>query len=69
MILIEISYGELFDKISILQIKKKKIVNANDLKKVHYELFLLNNSLKESNVEYDIVAKLVNELQEVYPQL
>ena len=40
MINIEISYGELFDKISILEIKKTKLVNTNDIEKVIFELNL-----------------------------
>jgi hypothetical protein len=34
MINIKISYGELFDKISILEIKKTKLTNSDDIKNV-----------------------------------
>ena len=44
-ILINISVGELIDKITILQIKKDKITNLEKVKKVTYELELLENSL------------------------
>ena len=44
-ILINISVGELIDKITILQIKKDKITNLEKVKKVNYELELLENSL------------------------
>ena len=42
---INISIGELIDKITILQIKKEKIKNLEKVKKVSYELELLENSL------------------------
>ena len=42
---INISVGELIDKITILQIKKEKITNLEKVKKVSYELQLLENSL------------------------
>ena len=42
---INISVGELIDKITILQIKKEKITNQEKVKKVSYELQLLENSL------------------------
>ena len=42
---INISVGELIDKITILQIKKEKIADIEKVKKVSYELKLLENSL------------------------
>tara|TARA_B100001057_G_scaffold412907_1_gene429229 strand:- start:885 stop:1274 length:390 start_codon:yes stop_codon:yes gene_type:complete len=42
---INISVGELIDKITILQIKKEKITNLEKVEKVSYELQLLENSL------------------------
>ena len=42
---INISVGELIDKITILQIKKDKITNLEKVEKVSYELELLENSL------------------------
>tara|TARA_B100002019_G_scaffold183101_1_gene158034 strand:- start:210 stop:599 length:390 start_codon:yes stop_codon:yes gene_type:complete len=42
---INISVGELIDKITILQIKKEKITNIEKVEKVSYELQLLENSL------------------------
>ena len=53
MIMIEVGCGELFDKISILEIKKEKLKNSHDLKKVSFELDLLNQALKNSNIEYN----------------
>ena len=47
-IIIPTSSGELIDKISILKIKKKKIVNKLKLKNVKNELFLLNKIYKKN---------------------
>jgi len=49
-ILAEISAGELFDKITILEIKKTKIKDKNKLSDVVKELESLNNTLKEHNL-------------------
>lgn len=69
MVKIEVSYGELFDKISILEIKKTKLKSENDIKKVSFELNLLINALKKSNFEYKKVALLKNKLKKVNLQL
>ena len=50
MISIEVSYGELFDKISILEIKKAKLINSNDIEKVIFELSLLTSALSKLNI-------------------
>ena len=39
---IAVSYGELFDKISILEIKQSKVVNADQRKNIENELDVLN---------------------------
>ena len=54
-ILIEISVGELLDKISILEIKKDKIKDPDKLSFIFDELSKLKNEL-EKNVKHD--AKL-----------
>ena len=46
---IPVSVGELFDKISILEIKKKKIKNKEHLKIIKYELNQLNLIIKKRN--------------------
>ena len=51
-ILSEISIGELFDKISILEIKKEKINNQDDLKEVIKELEILKK-IKNSSVKVE----------------
>ena len=45
-ILVEVSVGELLDKISILEIKQEKIKNAESLKFIKYEYRTRNNKYK-----------------------
>ena len=52
-ILIEVSVGELFDKITILEIKKDKIKNPEKLEYILDELSLLKEELK-NNIKSDI---------------
>ena len=56
------SIGELFDKITILEIKKKKIKDKVKLKYVNNELFLLNEVVKKKSINkrkiYNLVIKL-----------
>lgn len=59
MIEIPVSYGELFDKITILQIKKEKIQSDNVLKELKLLLELSNNIKVSSELFYQL--KLVNE--------
>ena len=51
-ILVEVSVGELLDKISILEIKKEKIKDTNKLKFINEEHSILKDQLK-SNVKSD----------------
>jgi len=59
MIVIPVSYGELFDKITILQIKKEKIKTQNVTK----ELVLLLDISKDISVDKELLnqLKLVNQ--------
>ena len=52
-ILVEVSVGELFDKISILEIKKDRIKDLDKLKFINDEYKVLKNEL-EKNVKMDI---------------
>ncbi len=52
-ILVEVSVGELFDKISILEIKKDRIKDLEKLKFINDEYKVLKNEL-EKNVKMDI---------------
>ena len=67
LINVPVSIGELFDKISILDIKTKKIKNKDDLKLIKYELSKLKKVVKlkgltgsEINKKYKNL-KLINE--------
>ena len=51
-IIIEVSVGELLDKISILEIKKEKIKDTEKLKFINHEYSILKDRLKK-NVETD----------------
>ena len=67
---VSISVGELVDKITILQIKKEKIADLKKVKKVSYELKLLENSLnslKTSKTEE--LRDLMNELKIINQKL
>ena len=61
-ILIEVSVGELLDKISILEIKKEKIKNPEKLKFINEEHIILNSQLKEN-------INLNDKLNSLYDQL
>ena len=51
-IIVEVSVGELLDKISILEIKKEKIKDTEKLKFINNEYSILKDQLKK-NVESD----------------
>jgi len=62
-ILAEISVGELFDKITILNIKTKKISDNDKLQNIHTELKTLNDQSKKITISdtqalNDLVLKL-----------
>ena len=63
-ITIPVSSGELVDKISILKIKRKKIVNKSKLQNINKELSLLNkiykNNFKKNKKIFLYEKKLVN---------
>lgn len=66
---IPVSIGELFDKITILEIKKEKIVDKQKLKNIDYELSRLNTILSslnlENNVNYNELKLYVYQLKVV----
>ena len=51
-ILVEVSVGEMLDKLSILEIKKDKIKDNNKLKFISEEYVILKNQF-EKNVKID----------------
>ena len=65
-----ISVGELIDKITILQIKKEKITNLEKVKKVSYELQLLENILNSfEKSKINELENLMIELKKINQKL
>ena len=64
-ILAEISAGELFDKITILEIKKEKISNKEKLVDVEKELNSLNNTVEKFIPNQNNISKHINDLKEI----
>ena len=64
-ILAEISAGELFDKITILEIKKAKISNKEKLNDIEKELLSLNETVKKYIPNQNIISKYINDLKDV----
>ena len=64
-ILAEISAGELFDKITILEIKKEKISNKEKLVDVEKELNSLNDTVGKFIPDQSNISKHVNDLREI----
>ena len=69
LISVPVSVGELFDKISILEIKTKKIKNKNDLKVIKYELSKLRKIVKEKKLLSTIIKKKYNSLKLINQKL
>ena len=68
-IIIEVSIGELLDKISILEIKKEKIKDPEKLKFIINEYSILKNQL-ESNVKTDTkIDELYKSLKQINSKL
>ena len=68
-ILVEVSVGELLDKISILEIKQDKIKNLEKLKFIKEEQSILNDQLNK-NVNYDDqLNNLFSSLKEINAKL
>tara|TARA_B100000575_G_scaffold246439_1_gene211459 strand:- start:80 stop:475 length:396 start_codon:yes stop_codon:yes gene_type:complete len=64
-ILAEISAGELFDKITILEIKKVKITNKEKLADIERELNSLNDTVKEFISDQSNIIKYINDLKNI----
>ena len=62
-ILAEISAGELFDKITILEIKKEKISNKEKLVDVEKELNSLNDAVEKFIPNQNNISKHINDLK------
>ena len=68
-IIVEISIGELLDKISILEIKKDKIKDPEKLKFVSNEHLLLKNQLDQNVKIDDIIEDLYESLKKINAKL
>ena len=64
-ILAEISAGELFDKITILEIKKEKISNKEKLIDIEKELNSLNDTVKKFIPDQSNISKHIIDLKEI----
>ena len=64
-ILAEISAGELIDKITILEIKKVKIVNKDKLIEIEKELLSLNETVKKFIPDHSKISKFKDNLKEI----
>ena len=64
-ILAEISAGELFDKITILEIKKEKISNKEKLVDVEKELNSLNDTVGKFIPDQSNISKYIDDLKEI----
>ena len=68
-ILVEVSVGELLDKISILEIKKEKIKDKDKLKFINDEYNILNDQLKKNIKIDDKLNQLFKSLKEINAKL
>ena len=68
-ILVEVSIGELLDKISILEIKQEKIKDAEKLKYIHDEYKVLNEQLSINVKSDDKLNELFRSLKEINSKL
>ena len=64
-ILAEISAGELFDKITILEIKKAKISNKEKLDDIDRELLSLNETVKKFIPDQSNISKYIDDLKNI----
>ncbi len=68
-ILVEVSVGELLDKISILEIKKKKIKDSEKLKFINDEYNILKDQLNKNVKSNEKLEKLFQSLKEINARL
>ena len=64
-ILTEISAGELFDKITILEIKKNKISNKEKLNEIEKELLSLNKTVQKFIPDQSIISNYIKDLKDI----
>jgi len=68
-IIVEVSVGELLDKISILEIKKGKIKDPEKLKFISNEHSILSDQFRENVKSDEKLEKLFKELKEINAKL
>ena len=68
-ILVEVSVGELLDKISILEIKKEKIKDEKNLKFINGEYNILKTELDQNIKSDEKLEKLFQSLKEINSKL
>ena len=68
-IIIEVSIGELLDKISILEIKQEKIKDSEKLKFINNEHSILKDQLKKNVKSDDKLNNLFKSLKEINSKL
>ena len=68
-ILVEVSVGELLDKISILEIKKEKIKDSEKLKFINDEYEVLKDQLDKNVKSNEKIVKLFQALKEINGRL
>ena len=68
-ILVEVSVGELLDKISILEIKKEKIKDSEKLKFINDEYEILKSEFDKNVKSSDQLTKLFEVLKEINSRL
>ncbi|MDA9698110.1 DUF6165 family protein [Candidatus Pelagibacter sp.] len=64
-IIVEVSVGELLDKISILEIKQEKIKDPEKLKYINYEHSILKEQLEKNVQTNDQLEKLFKSLKDI----
>ena len=68
-ILVEVSVGELLDKISILEIKKENIKDLEKLKFINDEYSVLKDQLNKNVKSDEKLSELFNSLKEINSKL
>ena len=68
-IIVEVSIGELLDKISILEIKQEKIKDPEKLKYINFEYSILKDQLKKNVKPDEKIDNLYQSLKEINAKL
>ena len=66
---IEVSVGELLDKITILEIKKERIIDPEKTKNINKELAILKKLWQQFSVNWQSLDKEINALKQINEKL